>query len=87
MQKKFRTTVELGGKTATGFRVPVEIVAALGHGVGVRAGDDIEVELALDTEPRVAGMPADLKEALATDKETRQRRIAKVVSDMKDGKK
>lgn len=27
---KFSTTVELGGKTATGFEVPAEIVAALG---------------------------------------------------------
>ncbi len=27
---KFRTTIELGGKTATGFQVPPEVVAALG---------------------------------------------------------
>ena len=30
MPQKFRTTVELGGKTATGFEVPSEVVAALG---------------------------------------------------------
>ena len=29
---EFRTTVELGGKTATGLRVPDEVVAALGGG-------------------------------------------------------
>jgi hypothetical protein len=29
---KFRTTLDLAGKTATGFRVPADVVAALGHG-------------------------------------------------------
>jgi hypothetical protein len=29
---KFRTTVELGGKTATGIEVPEDVVAALGSG-------------------------------------------------------
>jgi hypothetical protein len=29
---KFPTTVELGGKTATGFPIPEEVVAALGSG-------------------------------------------------------
>jgi hypothetical protein len=29
---KFRATVELGGKTATGIRVPPKVVAALGSG-------------------------------------------------------
>jgi hypothetical protein len=29
---RFRTTVELGGKTATGMRVPDEVVEALGAG-------------------------------------------------------
>jgi hypothetical protein len=29
---EFRTTVELGGKTATGLRVPDDVVAALGRG-------------------------------------------------------
>ncbi len=29
---KFRTTIELGGKTATGIRVPAEVVEALGKG-------------------------------------------------------
>jgi hypothetical protein len=29
---RFRTTLELGGKTATGFRVPADVVASLGRG-------------------------------------------------------
>jgi hypothetical protein len=29
---KFRTTIDLAGKTATGFRVPPNVVAALGRG-------------------------------------------------------
>lgn len=29
---KFRTTIELGGKTATGFEVPTDVVDALGRG-------------------------------------------------------
>lgn len=29
---RFQTTVELGGKTATGIAVPAEIVAGLGSG-------------------------------------------------------
>lgn len=39
---KFRSSIELGGKTATGFRVPDEVVAALASGrrppVTVRIG-------------------------------------------------
>lgn len=29
---RFTTTLELAGKTATGFRVPAEVVESLGHG-------------------------------------------------------
>jgi hypothetical protein len=29
---RFRTTVELGGRTATGLRVPAEVVEAIGSG-------------------------------------------------------
>jgi hypothetical protein len=40
---RFRTRIELGGKTATGFEVPEDIVEALGRGkrppVTVRIGD------------------------------------------------
>src|SRR5688572_130772 len=108
-RKRFRTVIELGGKTATGFPVPVEVVESFGKGkkppvtvrigkhtyrstvaaygdvymlplsaenreaAGVKAGDEIEVELALDTEPRVAEVPPDLEKALAADKSAHRR--------------
>lgn len=98
---RFRTTLQLEGKTATGFRVPADVVAELGHGkkrpavvvdvnghtyrstiaaygdvfmlplaaehriaAGVTAGDEIEVELTLDTAPREVDVPPDLAAAL-----------------------
>jgi len=97
---KFRTTIELGGKTATGFQVPPEVVASLGktkkppvrvtignhtyrstvavmdglfylplsaenrEKAGVSAGDEVEVEIELDTEPREVTVPLDFTEAL-----------------------
>lgn len=104
---KFRTIVELGGKTATGIQVPEEVVASLGtskkppvkvsigsytyrstvavmggrfmiplsaanrSGAGVAAGDEIEVELELDNEPREIVVPADFAEALDGDPEAK----------------
>jgi hypothetical protein len=100
---RFRTTVELFGKTATGLRVPAEAVAALGDakrpkvvvtigphtyrstvavygdeyflplnaanraGAGVSAGDEVDVDMDLDTAPREVLVPADLGEALDGD--------------------
>ena len=100
---RFRTTVELGGKTATGMRVPSAVVEGLGAGkkpavlvtigshtyrstiasrggvyllplsaenragAGVAAGDEIEVGVELDTEPREVAVPDDLAAALAGD--------------------
>jgi hypothetical protein len=97
---RFTATLLLGGKTATGLRVPASIVDALGHGrkpkvtvtingytyrstvavyggeyllpvaaevraaAGVAAGDEIEVDLELDTAPRVVEVPPDLAVAL-----------------------
>jgi uncharacterized protein DUF1905/bacteriocin resistance YdeI/OmpD-like protein len=97
---RFRATVELGGKTATGIEVPEEVVAALGShkrppvrvtiggytyrstvarmggrfllpvsaevrtGAGVAAGDEVDVELALDDAPREVAVPEDLAAAL-----------------------
>jgi hypothetical protein len=105
---KFRTTLELAGKTATGFRVPAEVVESLGKGkrppvlvtingytyrntvavygdeyllgvsaenragAGVAAGDDIEVELELDTTPREVEVPADFAAALDAEPAARQ---------------
>jgi len=97
---KFRATLELGGKTATGIEVPTEVVDALGSGkrpavrvtirghtyrstvasmggrfmlpvsaenresAGIVAGDDIDVDIELDTEPREVTVPADFAAAL-----------------------
>ncbi|MCC7359725.1 MAG: DUF1905 domain-containing protein [Anaerolineales bacterium] len=145
---KFRTKLTLGGKTATGFEVPAEVVERLGRGkrppvrvtingytyrntvavmggvymlgvsadhrqaAGIAAGDEIEVDLELDSAPREVTVPPDLAEALsrsakaqrsfdglsysnrrrivlsvegAKTPETRQRRIAKAIDDLRAG--
>jgi hypothetical protein len=97
---RFRGTVVLGGKTATGIQVPEPVVASFGSGkrprvtvtlngytyrttvaaygeefwiplaaehrkaAGLAAGDDIDIEMVLDTEPRVVEIPDDLAVAL-----------------------
>jgi hypothetical protein len=97
---KFRSTVELGGKTATGIEIPPNVVDELGAGrkpavtvtlgphtyrttvatmggrflvplsaenrtaAGVAAGDDVEVDIALDAAPREVTVPPDLGKAL-----------------------
>jgi hypothetical protein len=104
----FRATLQQNGKTATGIRVPNEVVAALGtgkrhavhvtiagytyrssvatmHGVfmlpvsadvragaGVAAGDELDVTLELDTEPRVVAVPLDFADALDRDAQARR---------------
>jgi hypothetical protein len=146
---QFRTTLLLGGKTATGIRVPPEVVANLGSSkrpavratikgytyrstvapmggefmlpvsaevrerAGVAAGDEVDVDLVLDTEPREVTVPPDFAEALDRDAaarqsfdglsyshkqqhvlaiegaksaETRQRRIAKAISMLREGR-
>jgi len=105
---KFKTTLQLSKKTATGIHVPDEIMEALGggrkpavevtigaytyrstigsmggkfmlpvskenrEGAGIQAGDEIEVELKLDTAPRELSVPDDFAEALNRDEEARQ---------------
>ena len=146
---KFRTTILQGDKTATGIRIPDEVVEALGSGkrppvrvtikgytyrssvatvsgaymvgvsaehragAGVAGGDDVEVEIELDTAPREVTVPDDFAVALdaepkaretfdrlsnsnkgwhvlqatgAKTDETRQRRIAKSVAALKEGR-
>lgn len=104
---KFTTVIELGGKTATGFQVPAEVVEAFGQGkkpsvkvtigghtyrstvavyggtymlplsaenrnaAGVAAGEEVEVALELDTEPREVEVPADFIQALDGDEAAR----------------
>jgi hypothetical protein len=147
---RFRAILQSNGKTATGIRVPPEVVAALGpskkppvrvtiaghtyrstiatrSGVfllgvsaenrasaGVAAGDEIDVELELDTEPREVTVPPDLAGALDGDAqarqffdtlshsqkqwyvlpieqakaaETRERRVAKAIAMLREGRK
>lgn len=97
----FRATLLTNGKTATGIRVPEDVLAALGAGkrpavrvtinghtyrstvgvmdgvpmlgvsaenraaAGVAAGDEVDVTLELDSEPRSVTVPDDLTAALA----------------------
>jgi hypothetical protein len=105
---RFRATIGLAGKTATGIRVPAEVVESLGAGMkppvrvtingktyrstiaprsgqylvgvsaenreltGVAAGDEVDVDIQLDTEPREVAVPADLGTALDADPQARQ---------------
>lgn len=45
----------------------VGVSAEQREAAGVAAGDDLEVEIELDTEPRTVDVPPDLAEALAQD--------------------
>ena len=105
---RFRSTIELGGKTATGIPVPAEVIAALGSSkrpavrvtigghtyrstvatldgkfmlpvsaevrekAGVAAGDQVEVDIELDNEPREVTLPPDLAAALEQDADARR---------------
>ena len=100
---RFRTTILQSGKTATGIRVPPEVVEALGagkrppvsvmingytyrstvavmggeymvgvsaqnrEGAGVAGGDEVDVDIELDSAPREVTIPADFASALAAD--------------------
>lgn len=100
---RFHTTILQGDKTATGIRVPDEVVTGLGAGkrpavsitingftyrstiavmggaymVGVSAenragarvagGDEVDVDIELDTAPREVTVPAELEAALDAD--------------------
>ena len=100
---RFRATLELRGRTATGFSVPDDVVEALGAGrrppvvvtigghtyrttiasrggvyllgvsaenreaAGVAAGDEVDVDVELDTQPREVEVPPDFAQALDGD--------------------
>ena len=104
---RFHTTILQAGKTATGIRVPDEVVEALGAGrrppvrvtisgytyrstiavmgseymvgvnadnrvgAGVAGGDEVDVDIELDTAPREVSVPADLGTALDADPKAR----------------
>jgi hypothetical protein len=107
--KSYRSSIAvMGGQNL------VSLSAANREFVGVAAGDTVEVDLELDTQPRIVEVPEDLAAALAAEPsaqefyaklsysaqrrfveplgdaktaDTRSRRIAKVVADLKAGKK
>jgi hypothetical protein len=146
---RFHTTILQSGKTATGIRIPDEVVEGLGAGrrpavrvtirgytyrstvavmggaymvgvnadnrtaAGVAGGDEVDVDIELDTTPREVTVPADFGAALAAEPEarrtfdklsnsnkgwhtsqvegaktdeTRQRRIAKSVAALREGR-
>ena len=146
---QFRTTIQQSDGTATGIRIPDEVVDALGAGkrppvrvtikgytyrntiavmggefwvgvsaqhragAGVAGGDEVDVDIELDTAPREVTVPADFAAALdaepgarrtfeglsysnrqwhvlqvdgAKTDETRQRRIAKSVEALRQGR-
>ncbi|MHB8612013.1 MAG: YdeI/OmpD-associated family protein [Candidatus Dormibacteraceae bacterium] len=104
----YRTSVaSMGGKFMLG--VPPEFR----EGAGVAAGDTVDVDLELDTQPREVAIPLDFAAALGSNvdakrsfegltysnkrrlviaieaiksPETRQRRIAKTIDQLKDGR-
>jgi hypothetical protein len=69
--KKPPVRVTIGGYTyrstvaSRGDRYLVGVSAENRAGAGVAAGDDLEVEIALDTAPREVAVPADFARALA----------------------
>lgn len=105
---RFKTTLDSAGKNAAGFRIPPEVVEALGKGkrppvvvtingysyrntvavygdafligvaqehrapAGVKPGDEIEVDLVLDTAPREVELPADFATALDADPDAKR---------------
>ena len=105
---RFHTTILQAGKTATGIRIPDEIVEGLGAGkrppvrvtingytyrstvavmggdymvgvnadnragAGVAGGDQVDVDIVLDTAPREVAVPADFGAALDAEPDARR---------------
>src|SRR5438874_8557424 len=105
---RFRTTILQSGKTATGIRIPDDVVEGLGAGrrpaitvtirgytyrstiavmgdaymvgvnadnrtaAGVKGGDEVDVEIKLDTAPREISVPAELASALDAEPDARR---------------
>jgi hypothetical protein len=75
----YRTTVAVMGGV---YLVP--LAAENRAGAGVASGDEVDVDIALDTEPRQVTVPADLAEALDRDAEVRRRFDASAYSRRKE---
>jgi hypothetical protein len=71
--KKPAVTVTVGGHTyrtsigSMGGRSLIPLSAERRAAAGVAAGDDVEVDVELDTQPREVEVPADLAAALAAE--------------------
>jgi len=104
----YRSTVAtMDGKFMVGFSADHRSAS------GLKGGDEVDVEIELDTEPRTVDVPADLQSALDAEPkaratfdklsnslkgyhvyqvmtsktdETRQRRIAKSIATLREGK-
>jgi hypothetical protein len=63
----YRTTIHLRGGQ---YLVPLS--AENREAAGVAAGDDVDVDISLDTAPRVVDVPDDLARAFAADDKARQ---------------
>jgi hypothetical protein len=107
-EMRFHTTILQAGKTATGIRIPDEIVEGLGAGkrppvrmtingytyrstvavmggdymvgvnadnragAGVAGGDQVDVDIELDTAPREVAVPAEFAAALDAEPDARR---------------
>ncbi len=76
----YRSTVAV-----MGGRSMVSLSAEHRSRAGVAGGDEVDVDLALDTAPREVTVPPDLAAALDAEQETR-RRIARSVEALKQGR-
>jgi hypothetical protein len=63
----FRSTVGIMGGQAM---IPLSV--ANRQSAGVSGGDEVEIEVELDTEPREVALPADLAEAIGPDASAKQ---------------
>jgi len=76
--KKPAVTISLGGHTyrstvaTVDGRPMISLSAANREAAGVAAGDKVDVEIGLDTDPRTVDVPADLAAALDAEPEARR---------------
>src|SRR5215203_1203331 len=89
-EKKPRVTVTLNGYT---FRSTIQVYGGQSalpfhaedrEGAGVKAGDEVEVTMALDLEPRTVEVPDDLAAALVQTEGLRERFDALAYSKRKE---
>ena len=86
---RFRTTIELSGKTATGIEVPAAVVAKLGSRWVGGSCSRSAPRSAPAAKRFFEGLSFSNKQRIAIESaktpETRERRIAKSVSSLREG--